>query len=57
MYDKSFKTYIASLLNRFGATPISIRKILGHAMKDVTEEVYIKLDIDYLRDNLELITI
>ncbi|MFM1542267.1 tyrosine-type recombinase/integrase [Helcococcus ovis] len=47
----------ASLLNRFNATPISIRKILGHAMKDVTEEVYIKLDTEYLRQNLELITI
>lgn len=47
----------ASLLNRFNATPISIRKILGHAMKDVTEDVYIKLDTDYLRQNLELITI
>lgn len=47
----------ASLLNRFNATPISIRKILGHAMKDVTEEVYIQLDIEYLRKNLELITI
>lgn len=47
----------ASLLNRFNATPISIRKILGHAMRDVTEEVYIKLDIEYLRENLERITL
>lgn len=45
----------ATLLTKYGADPGSIRRILGHAGKDITEQVYIHSDVDFLRKNIELI--
>lgn len=46
---------VATLLHLNGAENIAIRQILGHAGKDITEEVYTHADIENLRKNIQLL--
>lgn len=45
----------ASLLNNANANPVAIKRLLGHASNDITEDVYTHKDIDDLRKNIERI--
>lgn len=45
----------ATLLDRYNANPISIKKILGHALTNITEKVYIHKDIKDLINAIECI--
>ena len=46
---------VATTLHIKGADKITIRQILGHAGKDITEEVYTHADIIDLHKNISLI--
>lgn len=45
----------ATLLDRYGANPVSIKKILGHSTNDITSSVYIHKSIDELIQAIDLI--
>lgn len=47
----------ATLLDRFGANPNSIKKILGHSGTNITEKVYIHKDLPDLIEAIELIQV
>lgn len=46
----------ASLLDSAGANKLCIKRMMGHASKDITDQVYTHKDIDELRQELEKIT-
>lgn len=45
----------ATLLDRFSANKLAIKKILGHSASNVTEKVYIHKDLELLREAIETI--
>lgn len=45
----------ATLLDKYGANPIAIKKILGHATQDLTSSVYIHKNLDELKKAINLI--
>lgn len=45
----------ASLLDKYGANPITIKKILGHSTQDLTSSVYIHKDLEELKKAINLI--
>lgn len=45
----------ASLLDKYGANPISIKKILGHSTQDLTSSVYIHKNLEELKKAINLI--
>lgn len=45
----------ASLLNRYGAKELSIKKILGHSSQDLTKDVYTHVTLEELTEAINLI--
>lgn len=45
----------ATLLDKYGANPITIKKILGHSTQDLTSSVYIHKDLEELKRAINLI--
>lgn len=45
----------ATLLDRYGANPITIKKILGHSTQDLTSSVYIHKNLEELKKAINLI--
>ena len=45
----------ASLLDKYGANPVTIKKILGHSTQDLTSSVYIHKDLEELKRTINLI--
>ncbi len=45
----------ASLLDRYGANPVTIKKILGHSTQDLTSSVYIHKNLEELKKAINLI--
>lgn len=54
-YPHDCRHTCATLLNNAGANPTSVKRILGHASKDVTEKVYTHKDLHELRKAINMI--
>ena len=54
-YPHDCRHTFATLLNNAGANPTSVKRILGHASKDVTEKVYTHKDLHELRKAINMI--
>ena len=44
-----------TMLDNAGANPVNIKRLVGHASRDITTKVYVHKDIEQLRDTIELL--